>query len=79
MAGAALGIIGNQVVARYKLVVGRRIQSATLMADARHSWLDALSSLDALVGLALVALGCAGETRSQDSRSRSSSFMWATP
>ena len=57
MAGAVLGIVGNQVVARYKLVVGRRIQSATLVADARHSWLDALSSFGALVGLGLVALG----------------------
>jgi len=32
------------VVARYKLLIGRRINSATLSADARHSWLDALSS-----------------------------------
>jgi cation diffusion facilitator family transporter len=55
--GAALGIAGNQVVARYKLVVGRRIGSATLMADARHSWLDALSSAGALAGLIAVALG----------------------
>ena len=45
IAGAALGIVGNQVVARYKLVIGKRINSATLVADARHSWLDALSSL----------------------------------
>jgi len=57
IAGAALGIIGNQVVARYKLVVGRRIHSATLVADARHSWLDALSSAGALAGLIAVALG----------------------
>ena len=56
-AGAALGIIGNQVVARYKLIVGRRIASATLVADARHSWLDALSSAGALAGLIAVALG----------------------
>jgi cation diffusion facilitator family transporter len=55
--GAALGIVGNQVVARYKLIVGRRINSATLIADARHSWLDALSSAGALVGLVAVALG----------------------
>ena len=61
--GAALGIAGNQVVARYKLVIGRRINSATLVADARHSWLDALSSLGALVGLVAVALG----------------FRWADP
>lgn len=55
--GAALGIVGNQVVARYKLRVGRRINSATLIADARHSWLDALSSAGALVGLVAVAFG----------------------
>lgn len=47
--GAVIGILGNQVVARYKLAVGQRIGSATLMADARHSWLDALSSAGALV------------------------------
>jgi cation diffusion facilitator family transporter len=57
LAGAALGIIGNQVVARYKLTTGRRINSATLIADARHSWLDALSSAGALAGLVAVAAG----------------------
>jgi divalent metal cation (Fe/Co/Zn/Cd) transporter len=45
------------VVARYKMSVGRRINSATLIADARHSWLDALSSAGALAGLVAVALG----------------------
>jgi len=56
--GAALvGIIGNQLVARYKLHVGRRINSATMIADARHSWLDALSSLGAAVGLIAVLAG----------------------
>lgn len=57
MFGAVLGIVGNQLVARYKLRVGRQIHSATLIADAKHSWLDALSSVGALGGLALVALG----------------------
>ena len=57
IAGAVLGIVGNQVVARYKLAVGKRINSATLIADARHSWLDALSSAGALAGLVAVALG----------------------
>jgi cation diffusion facilitator family transporter len=57
IAGAILGILGNQVVARYKLVVGKRINSATLIADARHSWLDALSSAGALAGLIAVAFG----------------------
>jgi cation diffusion facilitator family transporter len=55
--GAVLGIAGNQVVARYKLRTGRRIRSATLVADARHSWLDALSSAGALAGLVAVELG----------------------
>jgi cation diffusion facilitator family transporter len=57
IAAAVLGIVGNQLVARYKLRVGQRIQSATLVSDAKHSWLDALSSAGALVGLIAVALG----------------------
>jgi hypothetical protein len=44
MVGAVLGVAGHHVVARYKLAPGTRIQSATRLADARHSWLDALSS-----------------------------------
>jgi cation diffusion facilitator family transporter len=57
MAAAAVGIAGNQLVARYKLTVGRRIRSATMVADAKHSWLDALSSAGAMLGLTGVALG----------------------
>ena len=57
MIGAVIGIVANQAVARYKLVIGRRIASATLIADAKHSWLDALSSAGALAGLIAVALG----------------------
>jgi cation diffusion facilitator family transporter len=56
--GAAIvGICGNQLVARYKLQVGRRINSATMIADAKHSWLDALSSAGAAVGLIGVLAG----------------------
>jgi cation diffusion facilitator family transporter len=61
--GAAIGILGNQIVARYKLVVGRRINSATLIADARHSWLDALASAGAMATLIAVALGQPWATR----------------
>jgi cation diffusion facilitator family transporter len=57
IAAAAVGILGNQLVARYKLKVGRRMQSSTLIADGKHSWLDALSSAGALLGLVGVALG----------------------
>jgi len=35
IAGAVIGILGTLAVARYKLIVGRRISSATLIADAR--------------------------------------------
>jgi cation diffusion facilitator family transporter len=59
IAAAAVGIAGNQLVAFYKFVVGRRIRSATLIADAKHSWLDALSSAGAMLGLIGVALGWA--------------------
>lgn len=55
--GAAVGIAGNQLVARYKLRIGRQINSGTLIADAKHSWLDALSSAGALLGLVGVLLG----------------------
>lgn len=55
--GAMLGILGNQLVARFKLRVGKRINSHTLIADAKHSWLDALSSAGALVGLLAVLAG----------------------
>ncbi len=57
MLAAAIGIVGNQLVARYKLRVGRAIKSAPLIVDARHSWLDAVASAGALVGLIGVALG----------------------
>jgi len=55
--GAAVGILGNQLVARFKLRIGKQINSATLIADAKHSWLDALSSTGALLGLVGVASG----------------------
>lgn len=57
MGAALVGIIGNQLVARYKLRVGREIKSAPLIIDARHSWLDALASAGALAGLIGVAAG----------------------
>jgi cation diffusion facilitator family transporter len=57
IAGAAVGILGNQVVARFKRRIGISINSATLIADAKHSWLDALSSAGALLGLVGVLAG----------------------
>jgi cation diffusion facilitator family transporter len=57
MAAAIVAIVGNQLVARYKRRVGIRIQSTTLLADAKHSWLDAIASAGALLGLIGVAAG----------------------
>ena len=57
MVAAVIGIVGNQLVARYKMRVGRAIKSAPLIVDARHSRLDAIASFGALVGLIGVALG----------------------
>lgn len=57
IAAAALGIAGNLAVSWYKRRIGQRIHSSALIADARHSRLDAMSSVGAMVGLFLVALG----------------------
>ena len=54
---ALVGVAGNFAVARYKATVSKRIQSATLAAEADHSWLDMVSSVGALCGLGGVALG----------------------
>ena len=73
LAAAVLGIIGNQAVTACKRRAGRRINSLTLLADARHSWLDAIASLGALAGLAWSPPGSAGATRSRGSPSPCSS------
>ncbi len=57
ISAAVVGIVGNQLVARYKGRVGTRIQSTTLLADAKHSWLDAVASAGALLGLVGVSCG----------------------
>lgn len=56
--GAALvGAAGNEAVAIYKIRVGRRIESAPLIADGQHARVDGLVSLAAAVGVAGVWLG----------------------
>jgi cation diffusion facilitator family transporter len=52
LAGAMVGVAGNEAVARYKLEVGRRINSVPLEADGRHSRVDGLASLAAAAGIA---------------------------
>ncbi len=57
MLAALVGVASNLAVSRYKQRIGTRIHSSALIADARHSRLDALSSVGALAGLLLVAAG----------------------
>ena len=58
VAGAALvGFAGNELVARYRIAVGRQIGSAALVADGLHARTDGFASLAVLLGVAGVALG----------------------
>lgn len=57
MGAALLGAVGNEVVARYKTAVGRRIGSRPLIADGQHARTDALASVAAFLGLLGFQLG----------------------
>lgn len=57
LVAAVVGMIGNEAVARYKINVGRKIGSASLIAEGQHSRIDSLTSLAAGAGLMGVALG----------------------
>jgi cation diffusion facilitator family transporter len=54
---ALLGFAGNEIVARYRIVVGRRIGSAALVADGLHARTDGFTSLAVLLGAGGVAIG----------------------
>ncbi len=56
-AAALIGFAGNELVARYRIRVGRRIGSAALVADGLHARADGFTSLAVLVGAGGVALG----------------------
>lgn len=57
MVAALIGLVGNEVVAAYRIRVGRRIGSASLVADGLHARSDGLTSLAVLVGAIGVAVG----------------------
>jgi cation diffusion facilitator family transporter len=58
VAGAAVvGFMGNELVARYRIRVGRQIGSAALVADGLHARADGFTSLAVLLGAGGVALG----------------------
>lgn len=56
-AAGLVGFIGNELVARYRIRVGRQIGSAALVADGLHARTDGFTSLAVLVGAGGVALG----------------------
>jgi cation diffusion facilitator family transporter len=56
-AAAIVGFIGNEVVAIFRMRVGREINSAALVADGQHAMADGLVSLAVLLSAVGVGLG----------------------
>lgn len=52
-----IGFVGNEVVAQYRIRVGRQIGSAALVADGLHARTDGFTSLAVVVGAIGVAAG----------------------
>jgi cation diffusion facilitator family transporter len=57
VAAGIIGFIGNEIVAVYRIRVGRRIGSAALRADGMHARADGLTSLAVVAGAVGVWLG----------------------
>ncbi|MEV8513197.1 cation diffusion facilitator family transporter [Dactylosporangium sp. NPDC051484] len=56
-AAGLIGFAGNELVARHRIRVGRRIGSAALVADGLHARTDGFTSLAVLLGAGGVAIG----------------------
>ena len=56
-AAGVIGFLGNEVVAQYRIRVGRQIGSAALVADGLHARTDGFTSLAVVAGAAGIALG----------------------
>lgn len=56
-AAGLVGFLGNEIVAVYRIRVGRRIGSAALVADGLHARTDGFTSLAVVLGAAGTALG----------------------
>ena len=52
MAAGVVGFTGNEIVARYRITVGRRIGSAALVADGLHARTDGFTSLAVVLAAA---------------------------
>ena len=56
-AAGLVGFVGNELVAIYRIRVGRKIGSAALVADGLHARTDGFTSLAVVLGAGGVALG----------------------
>ncbi|QOJ32608.1 MAG: cation transporter [Gammaproteobacteria bacterium] len=56
-AAGIVGFLGNEMVAAFRIRVGREIQSAALIADGYHARVDGLTSLAVVLGALGVWLG----------------------
>src|SRR5207302_11041767 len=56
-AAGVIGFAGNELVAHYRIRVGRQIGSAALVADGLHARTDGLTSLAVVAGAIGVAAG----------------------
>ena len=56
-AAGLIGFAGNEIVARYRITVGRRIGSAALVADGLHARTDGFTSLAVVLAAAGTGLG----------------------
>jgi cation diffusion facilitator family transporter len=56
-AAAVVGFVGNELVAQYRIRVGRQIGSAALVADGLHARTDGFTSLAVLLGAGGLAMG----------------------
>lgn len=52
-----VGFLGNEIVARYRIRVGRQIGSAALVADGLHARTDGFASLSVVLSAAGLAIG----------------------
>lgn len=57
LAAGVIGFFGNEIVARYRITVGRRIGSAALIADGLHARTDGFTSLAVVLAAAGSQIG----------------------
>ena len=56
-AAGVIGFVGNELVAQYRIRVGRQIGSVALIADGKHARTDGFTSLAVIAGAIGAALG----------------------